>query len=274
MFKFPKELKTVEIGSVKVGANNPMLLIATMLYSEEKRIRTINGIDFDEARRQIETVLNLKEKTELNFLLDVFFDKEDDFEKIINFVNAFNIPFSIDSEDWETRIKVLKHCNETGQSKNTVYNSINYGMNEDERDAIKELRPENAILLAYNPLDSSVKGKVDYVKSRLLPFSQNARIKNVLIDSGVVPIGAGSLNSIKAVIALKAELGYPTGSGIHNIASEWIHSLDKPVREICDSSLCACQAILGADFILYGPIESSWRVFPVVKMISEILKDE
>jgi tetrahydromethanopterin S-methyltransferase subunit H len=274
MFKFPKELKTAEIGNIKVGANNPMLLIGTILYREEKKIRTINGIDFDEAKRQIETALNLKEKTGFNFLLDVFFDKEDDFEKIINFVNEFNIPFSIDSDDWETRIKILKHCKEIGLSNNALYNSINYGMNEDEREAIKELKPENAILLAYNPLDSSVKGKVEYIKNKLLPFSQNARIKNVLVDSGVVPIGAGSLNSIRTVVALKAELGYPAGSGIHNIASEWVHSLDKPVREICDSSLCACQAMLGADFMLYGPIESSWRVFPVVKMISEILKDE
>jgi tetrahydromethanopterin S-methyltransferase subunit H len=274
MFKFPRELKTVEIGNIRVGNDNPMLLIGTILYREEKKIRTINGIDFEEARRQIETAISLKEKPGFNFLLDVFFDKEDDFEKIINFVNEFNIPFAIDSEDWETRIKILKYCKETGQSKNVLYNSINYGMNEDEREEIKGLKPENAILLAYNPLDSSVKGKVDYVKNKLLPFSQNARIKNVLIDSGVVPIGAGSLNSIRAVIALKSELGYPTGSGIHNIASEWVHSLDKPVREICDSSLCACQALLGADFMLYGPIESSWRVFPVVKMISEILKDE
>jgi tetrahydromethanopterin S-methyltransferase subunit H len=251
-----------------------MLLIGTILYREEKRIRTLNGIDFDEARKQIETALNFKEKTDFNFLLDVFFDKEDDFERIISFVNEFEIPFAIDSEDWETRIKILRYCKEAGISRNVLYNSINYGMNEDERDAIKELKPENVILLAFNPLDSSVKGKVDYVKGKLLPFAQVARIKNILIDSGVVPIGSGSLNSIKTVIALKSEIGYPAGSGIHNIASEWVHSLEKPVREICDSSLCACQALLGADFLLYGPIESSWRVFPVVKMISEILKDE
>ena len=275
MFKFPKELKAVQIGNVKVGADNPMLLIGTILYREEKRVRTLNGIDFDEARKQVETVLDLKEKTGFNFLLDVFFDKEDDFEKIIKFVNEFNIPFSIDSEDWETRIKILKHCKENGTSKNVLYNSINYGMREEEREAIcYDLKPENAILLAYNPLDNSIRGKVDYIKNKLLPFSQASRIKNVLLDSGVVPIGAGSLSSIKAVIALKSELGYPSGNGIHNIASEWVHSLEKPVREICDSSLCACQAMLGADFLLYGPIESSWRVFPVLNMIKEILKDD
>ena len=274
MFKFPKELKTVEIGNIKVGNSNPMLLIGTILYREEKKIRKPEGIDFEEARKQIENALNLKEKTGFNFLLDIFFDKDDDFEKIINLVNEFNIPFAIDSEDWETRIKILRYCKETGILKNVLYNSINYGMDEDERDAIKELRPENAILLAFNPLDGSVKGKIDYVKNKLLPFAQVARIRNVLIDSGVVPIGSGSLNSIKAVIALKSELGYPAGSGIHNIASEWVHNLEKPIREICDSSLCACQALLGADFLLYGPIEASWRIFPVLKMISEILKDE
>ena len=275
MFKFPKELKSVEIGNVRVGNGNPMLLIGTILYREEKKVRTLEGIDFEEARKQIENALDLKEKTGFNFLLDVFFDKKDDFEKILNFVNEFNIPFAIDSEDWETRIKILKYCKETDLSKNALYNSINYGMNEEEREAIcYDLKPENAILLAFNPLDSSVRGKVDYIKNKLLPFSQAARIKNVLIDSGVVPIGSGSLNSIKTVIALKSELGYPTGNGIHNITSEWTHNLEKPVREICDSSLCACQALLGADFLLYGPIESSWRIFPVLKMINEILKDE
>jgi len=274
MFKFPKELKTVEIGNVKVGNTNPMLLIGTIFYREEKRVRTLGGIDFEEARKQIENALELKEKTGFNFLLDIFFDSEDDYEKIISLVNEFNIPFAIDSDDWQTRIKILKHCKENGISRDVLYNSINYGMQEEERDEIKELRPENAILLAFNPLDGSVAGKVDYVKNKLFPFSQAARIKNVLLDSGVVPIGSGSLNSIKTAIALKAELGYPSGNGIHNIASEWVHSLDKPIREICDSSLCACQAMLGADFLLYGPIESSWRIFPVLKMISEILKDE
>jgi len=35
----------------------------------------------------------------------------------------------------------------------------------------------------------------------------------------------------------------------------------------------ACQAILGADFIMYGPIESSYRVFPVIRMIQDVLND-
>ena len=42
MFKFPKELKTVEIGGVKVGNGNPMLLIGTIFYREEKKVRTLN----------------------------------------------------------------------------------------------------------------------------------------------------------------------------------------------------------------------------------------
>jgi tetrahydromethanopterin S-methyltransferase subunit H len=274
MFKYPKELKAAEIGNIKVGADNPMLLIGTILYREEKKVRTPSGIDFDEMGRQLENTLGLRDQTGFNFLLDIFFDKEDDHAKIIDFVNEFNVPFAIDSEDWETRIKILRHCKDIGISKNVLYNSINYGMNEEEREAIKEVRPENAILLAFNPLDSSVAGKVDYVKNKLLPFALAARIKNVLLDSGVVPIGSGSMNSIKTAIALKAELGYPSGNGIHNIASEWAHTLDKPVREICDSSLCACQTMLGADFLLYGPIESSWRIFPVLKMIKEVIKDE
>ena len=72
MFKFPKELKTVEIGNIKVGNGNPLLLIGTLLYREEKKVRTPEGIDYEEARKQIETSLNLKEKNGFNFLVDGF----------------------------------------------------------------------------------------------------------------------------------------------------------------------------------------------------------
>lgn len=103
---------------------------------------------------------------------------------------------------------------------------------------------------------------------------QLAGVRNALLDTGVMPIGNGSLISIKTVIAFKSEFGLPTGNGIHNIISNWVKKKDERIKNILDSTVCGCQVLLGADFLLYGPIEASWRIFPTVEMIHEILKDE
>jgi len=272
MFKYNKELKICEIGNIKVGKNNSPLLIGTIFYAGQK-IRK-GGIDFEKAKEMIHEVIDLSDKTKINFMLDIYIEKGDDIPKMIDFISGFDIPFLMDAGEWEVRMKTLEHCNEVGLIDKVLYNSINFSMTEDERELIKEIKPKNAILLAFNPIDNSVEGKVHYIKNKLYPFSKVAGVKNVLIDSGVMTIGNGSLNSIKALVALKSELGLPVGNGIHNIISDWVQKIDKSVREICDSSLAASQLILGIDFLLYGPIESSWRIFPVAQMISEILKDE
>lgn len=268
MFKFKKEQKTCEIGGIKIGGENPIVLIGTIFYHEEK-----NRGDLNEARKRIEKALELSEKHGIPFIPDIYLEKGDD-TTLIDFISSFNLPFCIDSTEWQIRIAALKHCKEAGLIDKAIYNSINFGMTEEEREQIKELKPKNAILLAFNPIDNSVRGKVDYIKNKLLPFSKVAKVENALVDSGVMPIGNGSLNSIKAVIALKSELGLPTGNGIHNLASDWLNKCEKEVKRICDSSLAATQALLGADFLLYGPIESSWRIFPVVKLMRKILSDE
>lgn len=271
MFRYKKELKVCEIGDIKVGGNNSLLLIGTIFYAGEK-IRK-SGIDFKRAKEIIHGAIDLSDKTNVSFMPDVYFEKGDDIPKMIDFISSFDIPFSMDAGEWEVRMNVLEHCNEVGLIDRVLYNSINFSMTEDEREFIKEIKPKNAILLAFNPMDNSVEGKVYYIKNKLYPFSKVAGVKNVLVDSGVMTIGSGSLNSIKAVVALKSELGLPVGNGIHNIISDWIQKVDRSAREICDSSLVASQLILGVDFLLYGPIESSWRIFPVAQMISEILKD-
>jgi len=269
MFKFKKEQKVCEIGEVKIGGGNPIVLIGTIFYPEEK-----NRQDLDEAKKKMEKALELSKQHNVPFIPDVYVEKGDNIEKTIKFISSFNLPFMIDSSEGDVRISALKHCQEIGLGDKAIYNSINFGMTEEEREKIKEIKPINAVLLAFNPVDYSVKGKVNYIKNKLLPFSKVAKVKNALIDSAVTSIGDGSLNSIKAVVALKSELGLPTGNGIHNLASNWVSKYDKEIKRICDSSLVAAQTLLGADFLLFGPIESSWRIFPVIKMINEILSDE
>ncbi len=260
----------LQIGDIKFGGDNPIVLIGTIFYNEEK-----DRDNLDEARRKMQEAIALSEKYKIPFIPDIYVSKEDDLQRIIDFISSFGLPFCIDSTEWEVRIAALKYCQGKGIADRLIYNSINFGMNEEEREQIKELKPKNAIVLAFNPLDNSIEGKAGYMKSKLVPFAKySAKVSNILVDSGVMPLGSGSLNSIKSVNALKTEFGLPTGNGIHNLASERMKDFEKDLRKVIDSSLAGAQALLGADFLLFGPIEAAQRIFPVVALMQEIRNDK
>lgn len=274
MFNFKKDQTICDIGGVKVGGTlreTPILLIGTIFYRSNK---VKKSIDFNKGRAFMEEAIQLAKENKLGFMPDVYLEKGDDIEKIVDFVSDLDIPFLIDSIEAQTRISALKHCKDVGLLDKAVYNSINFGISKEEKQELRDIRPKNSILLAFNPTDNSVQGKISLIENNLLPFAHEVGIKNLLLDSAALPIGTKSLVSIKTILALKAKFGYPAGNGIHNVISVWSEGKEKTIREIGDSCICAAQAMMGADFILYGPVESSWRIFPILRMISDILVDE
>lgn len=267
MFQYKKEQKSFEIAGIKIGGL-PTVLIGTIFYKEEK-----NRGDFSYMESLINKVLELSDKTDLPFIPDVYIDEGDDFQKTIDFISKFNLPFLVDAPLWKTRVQCMQFCKDAGLLDKAIYNSYNSAINEEEKEALTTLRPTNALLMAFNPMNTSVAGRIELVKKKLLPMVQLSGVKNVLLDTGAMPLGSGSLSSFKSLVALKSEFGLPTGSGIHNILSSIRNDLDKDAYRICDTCLIASLGMMGADFILFGPIESSERVFPAVKIVNDILKD-
>src|SRR3990170_6944700 len=111
MFKFKTEQKVCEIGGVKIGGDNPTVLVGTIFYPEEK-----NRQDLNEAKRKMEDALKFSEEHGIPFIPDVYVEKGDDIKKTIEFITSFKLPFMIDSSEWEVRIEALKHCMEAGIS--------------------------------------------------------------------------------------------------------------------------------------------------------------
>ena len=113
----------------------------------------------------------------------------------------------------------------------------------------------------------------------LLAAAGEMGMRNLLIDPAVLPLGSGAGSALRFSVTAKARLGLPVGSGIHNAVSSWpwLSKKEMAARKCCDAAAGAMQLLAGADFLLYGPIESADIIFPAAALadilIAEAVRD-
>jgi tetrahydromethanopterin S-methyltransferase subunit H len=284
LFVFQKEQYIYDIGGVKIGGNpgeTPTVLAGTIFYGGHKIVKDVSKGIVDEAAA--ENLINMQETmsdtTGNPAMVQVFSETAEAMKKYIDFVsNLTNAPFIVDSTDPMVRIAGLLHAEEIGLSDLAVYNSINISATEKELAALRDIHHECAIVLAFNPQDSSTAGRrvvldegAASLKQGLLDIAQDVGVTKPLIDTATTAMGAGAGTAVSFTFVSKTLYGHPTGSGIHNAASSWtwLKNYRKENREaykICDIASNLVVQALGADFILYGPIGNADRVFPAVAM--------
>ncbi len=284
MFVFEKEQIIHNIGGVKIGGNLGEVataLAGTIFYGGHKIVEDAKkGVfDKDKARLLLLKQDEMSEMTGNPALVQIFSESEEAMCHYIDFVtNITNAPFLIDSTEPMVRIAGLKHAEEIGLSDQAIYNSINVSATSEEIEALKELRHECAIVLAFNPQDSTIAGRravlekpVLESEKGLLDLCKDVGVTKPLIDTAVTAIGAGAGSAAAFTLVAKTVYGMPTGSGVHNAPSSWtwLRKYKKTDREAFYTADIASNIIvqmMGADFVLYGPIENADRVFPVIAM--------
>ncbi|MHA2362100.1 MAG: tetrahydromethanopterin S-methyltransferase subunit H [Candidatus Thorarchaeota archaeon] len=284
MFFFEKEQFIYNVGGVRIGGmrgENPTVVAGTIFYDGHKIVKDAkNGVvDKKAAESLIAKQDELSEITGNPSLVHLFSVSKSAVSKYIDIVTEnTDAPFLIDSTDASVRIAGLRYAEEIGLLDRAVYNSINISASTDELDELREIQHDCAILLAFNPQDPSIAGKravleegvLDREKG-LLQLVKELGISKPLIDTATTAMDAGAGSSAAFTFVSKTLYGHPTGSGIHNAPSSWtwLRKLKKTNREAFRTTDIASNLlvqVLGADFILYGPIENADRVFPVVAM--------
>jgi len=254
--------------------NTPCVLVGTVFYRKQEIFSDESKGVFDKkaAESLIRRQTELSEETGLPAMVDVFAEKGEHMVERIEFVaDACDTPFLIDSTNPDARILGLEYVDEVGLSDRAVVNSINAGIEEEEIAALLESDVSSAIVLGFNPVDNSVDGKRRLLEDGggvldegLLAVAEKCGIKKTLIDTGITPLGEGCGDAVRAITVLKAKYGRPTGSGIHNAVSFWSWLKKKNAKSHVDSASNAVARIMGADFLLYGPIECADVVYPTV----------
>ena len=270
MFSFTKEQKTLEISGVKIGGQPgmyPTVLFGGLFFKGEP--------DFENAKKHIQNMLSLSKKTGNPGIPDFFIRREEHLESIIDFIEEnlpTGYPFSIDIIEPSLKIIALETLHKRKLLHRTIYNSIHIGVTDEEREALQKHTPEMAILVAFNPKDKSSDGKIEVLSNGanlldkgLIDISKEVGVKKTLVDTAALAPGENSGASIAAIPVVKEEYGLPTGCAIHNVVekSTWLNEF-KTARKTVDVSSNINIPLYGGDFAIYGPIENTDLVFPVI----------
>ena len=293
MFRYDKKKTVFEVGGFKVGGQPgeySTVLASSMFYDRHKAvIDHVNGVfDKDVAEAQWNTQVELSDMTGLGYWNQLIAETDTAIQKYIDWhlEIAPGIAFLIDSSVPAVRMFGAKYADEIGAGKLAVYNSVNASALPEEWEAIKQTDVDSAIVLAFNPTDVSPKGRLDILtvggtgqEQGLLTSSEDSGITRPLLDVASLSLGAGAGQSIRSVVAFKGTLGFPTGGGPHNIpdAWTWLRRYRKAghpeVWEPCSIGANMICGIVGADYLLYGPVELSTIIFPAMAMIDIMVQE-
>jgi tetrahydromethanopterin S-methyltransferase subunit H len=269
LFKFEKEQKVFNIAGVNIGGQPgeyPTALVGSIFYSRHKIVSDKVKGDFDkkQAEALIKKVEELSEKTGNPYILDVVGETSEALIKYIDFVaDITKCPFFVDGVTSQIRMPAVKHAVEIGLTERAIYNSIDSHVSDEEINFLKDCRVQNAVLMTFNSKKPWAEGRVDVLKGEsgqkgLLKVAEEAGVQKVLVDTAVLDIPSIAICS-KAIQLVKSEFGLPAGCGPANAVSTWKRvkkgEFGPHAYEVCSGGSGILTQIMGADFVLYGPIE-------------------
>jgi tetrahydromethanopterin S-methyltransferase subunit H len=232
MFSFTKEQKIFDISGISIGGQPgmyPTVLFGGVFFKGEP--------DFDDAKRHIQTILDISKQTGAPTIPDFFIRKAEYIQPIISFIDKVlprKHPFSIDIIEPSIKVETLLHLAEKKLLSRTIYNSIHIGITKEEIEVLKKNTPEMVIVVAFNPKNKSPDGKIEVLEngahlteSGLLEITHKLGIEKILVDTAALAPGENSGAAIAAIPVIKEEYGLPTGCAIHNVVekSRWLKSI-------------------------------------------------
>jgi len=245
--------------------------VGTIFYNKHKIVSDQNKGEFDREKAEacIKTQEEFSDKTGNPHMLDVVGASPEAMKKYLDFVSSVtDAPVLMDGVSADIRIAGLDYVKEVGLKNPIIYNSILPDYKQTEIDKIKETKTKNVLLLAFNMKEFTSAGRIKAIKS-LIPIVTGAGADQLLFDTTVIDIPSLGMAS-KALWELKDELGYPVGCGAHNAIGTWKGLKKKMGLQAHDPSMAVAAGMtvaLGADFVLYGPIESASYMFPSIALI-------
>ncbi|RLI36671.1 tetrahydromethanopterin S-methyltransferase subunit H [Candidatus Bathyarchaeota archaeon] len=275
MFRFSVPQRVYEIGGVRIGGEvgeNPTVLIGSIFYKGDKLVKDESTGEFDRERAEelISRVEDLSDRTGLQAMLDVVCTNPENAESYLKFAaDTTDMPILIDAVSEGAALRGLECVKELGILDRAVYNSITPETRDSVYQTIKRVGLESAIILTYSTRAIiSSKERVRLLDT-MIPKVEEVGIKKPLIDTVVMDIATLGL-ACKAIRVVKDRFGYPAGCGAHNAIESWRalkKRKDRTLTLVCSSLVNGLPVALGADFILYGPINVAEYIFPAISLI-------
>jgi tetrahydromethanopterin S-methyltransferase subunit H len=275
MNKFNTPQKIYEVGKVKVGGQPgelPTFLIGSIFWLGQKMVKDANqGIfDAEQAENLINKMDTLSDITGVPFAFDIVGTTETAFEKYINFVAKHSeAPLMLDAMSPRTRMKAAGLAKNMGLQDRCLYNSVYKGVRDPELEILKDSGIKMSIVLADNPKDNSLEGKMQ-VLDEALALADKGGITKPLIDTAIPAFEPSMGTAVRAIPKIKEKFGHPTGLGTGNVVTTmgWVKAnFEKQFRKGTRTATNAIMQTVGANWLMFGPAEQSDYVFPAVAIV-------
>jgi tetrahydromethanopterin S-methyltransferase subunit H len=275
MFKFNTPQKVYEVGRVKIGGQPgelPTVLIGSIFWLGQKMVQDANKGIFD--AKQAENLINkmetLSDLTGVPFAFDIVGTTEEAFGKYIDFVAKHSeAPLMLDAMSPRTRVAAAELVKNMGLQDRCLYNSVYKGVRDAELEKLKESGIKMSIVLADNPKDNSLEGKMQ-VLEEALALAEKGGITKPLIDTAIPAFEPDMGTAVIAIPKVKEKYGHPTGLGTGNVVTTmgWVKAhFAKEFRLGTRTATNAVMQTVGANWLMFGPVEQSDYVFPAVAIV-------
>ncbi len=205
MFKYANAQKVYEFPKCKVGGQPgeyPTVLAGSIFYNKESILIDGKKGEFnkDGAEKLVRQQEEMSDITGNPIWLQIVADTGEAIEKYITwYADVGKNAFLIDSTVAAARISGAKKADEIGVSDRVIYNSINAAAQPEEIEAIKPLKFTSCIVLGFNAVDMSVKGRMEmFTKGGMgqpkgmLTLATEKGITRPLLDVAATPLGSAS----------------------------------------------------------------------------------
>lgn len=275
MRKFNTPQKIYEVGKVKIGGQPgelPTVLIGSIFWLGQKMVEDANQGIFD--AKQAENLINkmdtLSDLTGVPFAFDIVGTTETAFGKYIDFVAKHSeSPLMLDAMSPRTRMAAAELVKNMGLQDRCLYNSIYKGVRDAELEKLKESGIKMSIVLADNPSDNSLEGKMQ-VLDEALALADKGGITKPLIDTAIPAFEPTMGTAVRAIPEIKEKFGHPTGLGTGNVVTTmgWVKAhFEKQFRLGTRTATNAIMQTVGANWLMFGPVEQADYVFPAIAIV-------
>ena len=278
-FRYERDQEICDIAGIKVGGQpgqNPPLLMASLFQKGDKLVesRKKRKFDRDGAAERIKEMERLSDETGVPGIVAMVANSPEEMKAYVDFfVGVSDRPFAIDIWVQDTRVEATRYICEQGLADRLLYNSIT-PWDEDipgQVETLKELGVKHIVVQAFDIEDKTPAGRPKSLRN-MLKMVDEGDFQSILVDTAVMNLPATAF-SLLANSLVKEEFGLPVGSAPSNGTYMW-----KKSREMWGSkgfvgvdagihAICA----LASDFMLYGPMTGTQRIFPAVAAASALL---
>jgi tetrahydromethanopterin S-methyltransferase subunit H len=274
MFDYSVEQKTYEIYGVKIGGEPgliPTVMVGSMFYNGDRTVsdHSKGSFNMSRAEKQLNKAEEMSEKTGLPSIVDLVAENSFAASKYLDFIiSKSEIPIFLDVVSETAQAESLQYAAEIGVIDRIILNSLNPHTGDVLYRKVKEVKLRSTVILAHSTryvLSSDKSALID----EIVPKVEDSGIENIIIDTAVLDIPTLGINA-RAIDKIKNKYGYPCGCGAHNAVASWKRlreKYSKNAQMIVQGVTNAMPTMIGADWVLYGPIRNAENFYPAVAMI-------